>query len=123
MRKTTSTNYANEQSIVDNCPITSTMQAIGGRWKLVIIWHLKGKPLRYGELKRAIPLISEKMLIQQLKALVASGWVIKNDYQEIPPRTDYRLSELGKSFVPILESIYEWGIDNKITEQIQTDSK
>ena len=91
------------------------MQAIGGRWKLVIIWNLKDGPRRYGELRRAIPNISEKMLTQQLKGLMESNWVNKHDFQEIPPHTEYRLTGLGQSFVPILRKIYEWGIENRIT--------
>ncbi len=114
MRKKTSTNYSNEKGITSDCPITSTMLAIGGRWKVIIIWQLKDGPLRFGQLKRAIPLISEKMLIQQLKALQEDDWVIKKDYKEIPPKTDYRLSRLGDSFTPILKDIYQWGIDNDI---------
>ncbi len=116
MRKISSTNYRNERSIVDNCPITATMKAIGGRWKLVIIWNLKDGALRYGELRRKIPNISEKMLTQQLKALVEGNWVNRQDFREIPPRTSYSLTELGRSFVPILTQIYAWGTENKITE-------
>jgi DNA-binding HxlR family transcriptional regulator len=117
MRKTSSTNYNNEIAMTAKCPITSTMLAIGGRWKLIIIWHLRNGALRYNELKKAIPNISEKMLIQQLKELEKANWVIKRNYHEIPPRTDYSLSKLAKSFTPILENIYSWGIKNKITEK------
>ena len=102
---------------MDNCPITATMKAIGGRWKLVIIWNLKDGPLRYGKLRRKIPNISEKMLTQQLKALVESNWASRQDFQEIPPRTSYSLTPLGQSFVPILAQIYVWGTENGITGQ------
>lgn len=112
MRKTNSTNHLNEQAITTNCPITSTMLAIGGRWKIIILWQLKNGSLRYNEIRKAIPNISEKMLIQQLKELMKSGWVDKRDYNEIPPRTDYSLTTLGKSFMPILENIYDWGTAN-----------
>ncbi len=114
MRKLNSTNHINEKIITEKCPITSTMLAVGGRWKLIIIWHLRVETLRYNEIRKAIPNISEKMLIQQLKELIMSGWVLKNDFKEIPPRTEYSLTNLGKSFVPILNSIYEWGNENKI---------
>ena len=114
MRKITSTNHLNEQTITQGCPITSTMLAIGGRWKLIILWQLRNEVLRYNEIKKAIPNVSEKMLIQQLKELVLSGWVTKKDYGEIPPRTEYGLTDLGKSFIPILESIYDWGIEHEI---------
>ena len=115
-RKTNSTNHINEKAITNGCPITSTVLAIGGRWKLIILWQLKEDALRYNKLRKAIPNISEKMLIQQLKELILSGWVNKKDYDKIPPQTEYSLTKLGKSFVPILEIIGEWGTKNNITE-------
>ena len=114
MKKINSSNSINEKSILHACPITSTMKMIGGRWKLIIIWKLKDKALRYSELDKAIPNISQKMLTQQLKSLIESGWVSKKDFGEIPPRTEYRLTTLGKSFLPILTMIYDWGIENNI---------
>ena len=118
MRKETSTNFINEQSITDDCPIAATLKAIGGRWKLIILWNLREQPLRYKVLQRAIPNISEKMLTQQLSVLVEDGWVVKKDYGEIPPRTEYSLTELGQSFIPILNHIYVWGTENSITEKV-----
>lgn len=114
MRKKTSTNYHNEKAITTDCPITATMLAIWGRWKVIMIWNLKNGALRYNELRKAIPNISERMLIQQLKDLMESGWVAKKDYNEIPPRTEYSLTKLGQFFTPILDSIYHWGTENKI---------
>jgi DNA-binding HxlR family transcriptional regulator len=116
MRKETSTNFKNEQSITFDCPIASTLKMVGGRWKLIILWNLKDKALRYKQLHRMMEGISEKMLTQQLTVLVQDGWIVKKDYREIPPRTEYSLSELGQSFVPILEHIYQWGISNNIAE-------
>ena len=118
MRKETSTNFINEQSITDDCPIAATIKAIGGRWKLMILWNLREQPLRYKVLQRSIPNISEKMLTQQLGVLVEDGWVVKKDYGEIPPRTEYSLTELGHSFIPILDHIYAWGTENSITEKV-----
>ncbi len=118
MRKETSTNFINEQSITDDCPIAATIKAIGGRWKLIILWNLREQPLRYKVLQRSIPNISEKMLTQQLGVLVEDGWVVKKDYGEIPPRTEYSLTELGQSFIPILNHIYVWGTENSITEKV-----
>jgi DNA-binding HxlR family transcriptional regulator len=114
MRKENSTNHINEKAITTNCPITSTVLAIGGRWKIIILWQLKNGALRY---RKAIPHISEKMLIQQLKELMQSGWVAKKDFNEIPPRTEYRLTALSLSFIPILEGIYDWGIEHNIVEK------
>lgn len=122
MRKTNSTNHINEKAITDGCPITSTVIAIGGRWKIIILWQLKNGALRYNEIRKAIPNISEKMLIQQLKELIKSNWVDKKDYNEIPPKTEYALTPLGVSFMPILEHIYEWGVKNNITEVLNNES-
>jgi DNA-binding HxlR family transcriptional regulator len=122
MRKTNSTNHINEKAITDGCPITSTVIAIGGRWKIIILWQLKNGALRYNEIRKAIPNISEKMLIQQLKELIKSNWVDKKDYNEIPPKTEYALTPLGASFMPILEHIYEWGVKNNITAVLNNDS-
>jgi DNA-binding HxlR family transcriptional regulator len=116
MRKVNSSNHLNEQAISSGCPITSTVLAIGGRWKIIIIWQLKDGALRYSTLRKAIPNISEKMLSQQLKELIQSGWILKKDYQEIPPHTEYSLTKLGSSFIPILVSIYHWGEENNILE-------
>lgn len=120
MRKETSTNFINEQSITDDCPIAATLKVIGGRWKLIILWNLREQPLRYKVLQRSIPNISEKMLTQQLGVLVEDGWVVKKDYGEIPPRTEYGLTELGQSFIPILDHIYAWGTENSITQKVNT---
>lgn len=118
MRKETSTNFINEQSITEDCPIAATLKVIGGRWKLIILWNLREQPLRYKVLQRCIPNISEKMLTQQLSVLVEDGWVVKKDYGEIPPKTEYSLTELGKSFIPILNHIYTWGTENSIAEKV-----
>jgi DNA-binding HxlR family transcriptional regulator len=116
MRKLNSTNHINEKKITEKCPITATMLAIGGRWKVIIIWQLRQNKLRYSEIRKTIPHISEKMLTQQLKELADAGWILKKDFQEIPPRTEYSLTKLGRSFVPVLEHIYDWGVANKMAK-------
>jgi DNA-binding HxlR family transcriptional regulator len=122
MRKQNSTNSINEKAMVTNCPITSTVLAIGGRWKIIILWQLKQDTMRYNEIRKAIPNITEKMLIQQLKELIHSGWIIRKDYNTIPPKTEYSLTDLGISFMPILETIYDWGTANNITGIVQKES-
>ena len=118
MRKQNSTNSINEEEILDQCPITSTFHVIGGRWKVIILWQLRNTPLRYGQLDKAIPNISQKMLTQQLKALIESGWVSRKDYKVIPPKTEYSLTTLGKSFIPILEQVNRWGQENDIVNKL-----
>lgn len=117
MRKLSSTNNENLKAFTTGCPITSTFEMIGGRWKIIIIWHLKDGPLRYNQLKKSISNISEKMLTQQLKALINDGWVIRRDFKEIPPKTDYSLTDFGSSFIPILHNINEWGIAHEVVDR------
>lgn len=118
MRKQSSTNFKNELSITTDCPIASALKVIGGRWKLMILWNLRDGARRYKELQRAIPGITEKMLSQQLTTLVEDGWIVRKDYGEIPPRTDYGLTELGHSFTPVLQHIYDWGLSNDIIARV-----
>ncbi|MEM8908223.1 MAG: helix-turn-helix domain-containing protein [Bacteroidota bacterium] len=119
MRKKNSTNYLNEQAFTEKCPITTTMAIVGGRWKMIILWQLRHEVLRYHELRNAIPGVSEKMLSQQLKDLVNKGWIHKKEYQVTPPRTEYALTDLGQSFIPVLQSIYDWGIAHQVTAMDQ----
>lgn len=82
---------------------------LGGKWRLLIIHQLREKPLRPSELKRSIPDISDKMLTQELKTLIDSGLVTRKNYNEIPPKVDYRLTEIGKKAIPLIENISEFG--------------
>lgn len=120
MRKKSSTNFSNEVAITENCPIAATFKMVGGRWKLMILWNLREKPLRYKELHRSIPRISEKMLTQQLSVLIEDGWVTKKDFQSIPPHTEYHLSALGKSFLPVLQKVYDWGKSKNIVAYVNS---
>lgn len=89
--------------------VEATLHLLEGRWKLVILFHLfGGKVLRFSELERAIPRITQKMLGQQLKALEADGIVIRTDYGHIPPKVDYRLTEWGQSLCPALDALLFW---------------
>ena len=87
-----------------------TMDYIGGKWKSVVLWYLKNKTLRFAELKRQIPDITEKMLSIQLKSLEADGLIKREVYGEKPPiKVEYSLTEFGKTLVPALELIAKWG--------------
>ena len=94
-----------------HCAMDITMKFIGGKWKTVVLWYLKNKTLRFGELKKLIPDITEKMLSLQLKALEADGLVKREVYPEVPLRVEYSLTEFGKTLMPVLESIAKWGRD------------
>lgn len=94
----------------ENCPVRKTMQVIGGKWSIVIIFQINTRTIRYGELKRCIPGISEKMLIEQLKFLCSSGLVNKKAYPEIPPRVEYSLTSKGEKLLPIIDDIAKFGL-------------
>ena len=92
-----------------NCPVDATISKIGGKYKAVILYHLENCTLRYNEILKRIPSITDKMLAQQLRELENDNLIIKKIYPVIPPKTEYSLSELGKTLVPILDSMCEWG--------------
>jgi len=119
MNKLTSTFSVNKERITNNCPLTSSLLLISGRWKLIIIWQLKDGTLRFGDLQKAIPHTSKKMLTQQLKELENDGLVSRKVYPEVPPRVEYTLTSLASSLMPILESLLNWGVDHNIIEHVK----
>jgi DNA-binding HxlR family transcriptional regulator len=94
------------------CGLDATLKVISGKWKPLILYFLLRGPTRYGELKRAVRDVSDKVLIQQLKELEADGVLIRNDYREVPPRVDYTLTERGQSLARALEPLCTWGTEN-----------
>lgn len=95
------------------CGLDATLRVVAGKWKPLILYFLaQGGPTRYGELRRAVRDVSDKMLIQQLKELEADGLVKRTDYREIPPRVDYGLTPLGVSLAQALVPLCEWGVEN-----------
>lgn len=89
-------------NITARCPIRTTLELVGGKWKLLILFQLVDKPLRLSELKRQIPDISEKMLIQELKNLKASGLVERKNFGEVPPRVAYNLASVAHHIMPLI---------------------
>jgi DNA-binding HxlR family transcriptional regulator len=95
------------------CGLDATLRVIAGKWKPLILYFLaQGGPTRYGELRRAVRDVSDKMLIQQLKELEADGLVKRTDYKEVPPRVDYSLTSLGRSLAEALVPLCSWGTEN-----------
>ncbi len=94
------------------CGLDATLKIISGKWKPLILYFLLRGPTRYGELKRAIRDVSDKVLIQQLKELEADGVLSRNDYKEVPPRVDYTLTPTGQSLAQALEPLCQWGNEN-----------
>lgn len=93
-----------------NCFFELSQQVIGGKWKPKILFYLGTHPvMRFGELRDSIIGISEKMLIQQLKELVADGMVHREVYKVVPPKVEYSLTPMGLTLIPILENLFDWG--------------
>jgi DNA-binding HxlR family transcriptional regulator len=91
------------------CGIGPAFEVIGGKWKAVILWELHSKARRFGELKRLVPGISEKMLIQQLREMEADGLVNRVVFHEVPPRVEYSATKLGTSLNVALAPLADWG--------------
>jgi DNA-binding HxlR family transcriptional regulator len=91
------------------CGLEAALDVIGGKWKPIVLWRLTSGPRRFGELRRLVTGISEKMLIQQLREMERDGIVERKDFQEIPPRVEYALTELGASLTVALGPLCEWG--------------
>ena len=95
------------------CPVETTLLLIGNKWKVLILRDLMDGTKRFGELKRSIGSVSQKVLTQQLRAMESDGLVHREVYAEVPPRVEYSLTELGESLKPILDAMLNWGMDYK----------
>ena len=92
------------------CPVTFATRVVGGRWKARIAWALlRNDSLRYSELRRACPPISDRILSKELKELEGWGLVARREFSTIPPKTEYRLTELGQTLRPVMAAMAEWG--------------
>jgi DNA-binding HxlR family transcriptional regulator len=91
-------------------PVDYVLRKIGGTWKIPVLWRLKKHTRRYSELQKDIPHISQKMLTQTLKELEGDGFIIKETFAEVPPRTEYRLSERGKRALEIITVLRDYGL-------------
>ena len=95
------------------CPVATTVQLIGSKWKILIIRNLMGRPWRFNELKKDLEGVSQKVLTDSLRSMEEDGIVIRTVYPEVPPRVEYSLSELGESMRPIIKAMEIWGTEYK----------
>lgn len=95
------------------CPVATTVQLIGNKWKLLILRNLRMRPWRFNELQKSLEGINQKVLTQSLRSMESDGIVVRTVYAEVPPRVEYSLSKLGETMSPILDAMEKWGNDYK----------
>ena len=96
-----------------DCPVATTVQLIGNKWKLLILRNLLSRPWRFNELQKSLDGISQKVLTESLRSMESDGIIIRTVYPEVPPRVEYSLSELGETLRPILDAMEIWGMEYK----------
>ena len=95
----------------NECPVSATLELIGGKYKALILWHLSEGTMRYSDLRKCIAGVTAKMLTQQLRELESDELVHREVYPVIPPKVEYSLTKLGKSLLPVLVTMRDWGAD------------
>lgn len=93
----------------DNCGFAAALQAVGGKWKISLLWELHLRPHRFAELRRLLPGVSEKVLTQQLRQMEADGLIARRDFGEVPPRVEYSITPLGLSLNEAVTAMSKWG--------------
>lgn len=106
-------NYPKDKENLPACPVETTLMLIGDKWKVLIIRDLLTGTKRFGELKKSIGKVSQKVLTAQLRDMEESGLISRKIYAEVPPKVEYSLTELGKSLQPILDAMLQWGTEYK----------
>ena len=99
------------------CPVATTVQIIGSKWKLLIMRNLLQRPWRFNELKKGLEGISQKVLTDSLRSMEADGIITRTVYPEVPPRVEYALSDLGESMRPIMDAMEIWGTEYKKSKE------
>lgn len=102
---------------LSDCPVSIAVDVIGGKWKVIILYHLRGQTLRFGELKRSIPKVTQKMLTQQLRELEKDKLVKRHVYAEVPPKVEYTSTELAEKLSPALDLLCAWGSEYEKAHQ------
>jgi DNA-binding HxlR family transcriptional regulator len=99
--------------VIEACPVATTVNLIGNKWKLLIMRNLLERPWRFNELQKSLNGVSQKVLTDSLRSMEKDGIIIRTVYAEVPPRVEYSLSPIGESMRPILEAMKDWGNDYK----------
>lgn len=104
----------------DNCPVEATLDLIGGKYKALILWHLADGKLRFSELRKVVTSATPKMLTQQLRELEAQALIHREVFPVVPPKVEYSLTELGRSLLPILVAMRDWGAEYMRSKNLET---
>ena len=104
----------------NHCPVAVTLELVGGKYKALILWHLSEGTLRYSELQKRIPGATPKMLTQQLREMESQALLERKVYPVVPPKVEYSLTELGKSLMPVLISMRDWGAGYLRSQNMET---
>ena len=108
----------------NSCPVTATMQVLGGKWKTILINAIyQTSPARFGELKRSVIGITQSMLTSQLRELEDDGIIKRKVYAEVPPKVEYTLTEFGLTLGPIIQSMAKWGIEYRLNKVKKNKTK
>lgn len=103
------------------CPVEAALEIIGGKWKGVILYHLLSETIRFNQLRRLMPEVTQRMLTRQLRELEANNLISRKVYPEVPPKVEYSITEYGKTLAPIIYALQAWGLQHleKISSQAQ----
>ncbi len=103
------------------CPVEGTLDVIGGKWKPLIIWYLRNRVLRFSDIRRAIPKVTDVTLTKQLRELEQDGVIRRKVYSQIPPKVEYSLTPLGKTIIPLLDALCGWAVEHMKIPMIDDD--
>lgn len=107
-------------TVSNDCPVQATLELIGGKYKALILWHLSQNTLRFSQLHKQIPNATAKMLTQQLRELETQALITRQVYPLIPPKVEYSLTPLGKSLMPVLVAMRDWGAEYLQSKDVKT---
>lgn len=106
--------------VTNECPVSATLEMIGGKYKALILWHLSEETMRYSDLRKRITGATAKMLTQQLRELESDELIHREVYPVIPPKVEYSLTQLGKSLMPVLVTMRDWGAEYLKTKNLES---
>jgi Predicted transcriptional regulators len=103
-----------EENLFGICPVCTAQKIIGGKWSVLVLYYLSSGTMRFSELQRMMPSLTQATLTKQLRSLEEYGLVLRTVYPQVPPRVEYSLTGIGRQFIPVLNAIYQWGEEYKV---------